>query len=129
MAELQDTNIIGSLMLNGSPIIESGDGYIRWADGTQICTGYMQTLYNPSKDGVLYASTYNPNFQFAKVFSASPSIHLYITSNSMNNIIGAIPLGVATPSGYSNQVKVWGSATTGMSYTININYFAIGRWK
>lgn len=52
----------GEMISIGSGIAESGDGYIRFSDGTQICYGYISDAYN------------NTSIPYPKLFSTSPYV-------------------------------------------------------
>ena len=99
MAELQDTNITGSLMLNGSPIVESewqanGMSCVRWSDGTQICTGSTSSLVSGGAMGSIY--------------------------------YGDTPVNCM--SGYNGNIRTF-LTNSSMSFNIILQHIAIGRWK
>lgn len=66
----------GEMISIGSGIAESGEGYIRFSDGTQICYGYISNAYN----GTI--------IRYPEAFSAAPYITFsyisrYVTDNNM----------------------------------------------
>lgn len=135
MAELQDTNIIGSLMLNGSPIVESewqanGTSCVRWSDGTQICTGSTSSLVSGGAMGSIYYGDTPVNWQFLKPFFTAPYLIVLPYSSAANGatIINSRILTTPTMSGYNGNIRTF-LTNSSMSFNIILQYIAIGRWK
>ena len=109
-----------------SSIIESGTGYIRYSDGTQICYGRLSETGSITTS---YASWYSYDLNgsnFAKPFVSTPTLTL--SSAYTSDYIYCMPYGVLySTTGISN-IRVLRPTTSG-SGVIPVNYIAIGRWK
>ena len=109
-----------SIELNN--ITESGTGYIRFSDGTQICYESKEYTYKKTIDAGY--NKFGP-FTFKKSFTNHPIISmnrqnamdfpLYFTSVSANNAEYSFTLYTERDCGTFN--------------TISYSYIAIGRWK
>ena len=101
-------------------IVESGDHYIRFSDGTQICYDYH------ANDDYCNDNAY---INFPKVFIRRPSLTVSRHLNKTN----AINTGKYTDVFYndlSNEgFTICGDSSTDLSNRINFSYIAIGRWK
>ena len=107
-------------------IIESGTGYVKYADGTMICyyTKDITTSINITW-GNLYLSSALTLDDFAQTFLATPCVQINVTGgNSSAFVVNA------TASSTTNPGKIHLSRPqTDTSKTYTINVMAIGRWK
>lgn len=106
-------------------IIESGDGYIKYSDGTMICYGeYTGTSELFDYFGWCIRTAENINITFKKEFLSAPMVTI---TPRYNSYIFSIAI---------NQISATGFKFTGLkpsgarsSNYINMNYMAIGKWK
>ena len=106
-------------------IIESGDGYIKYSDGTMICYGeYTGTSELFDYFGWCIRTAENINITFKKEFLSAPMVTI---TPRYNSYIFSIAI---------NQISATGFKFTGLkpsgarsSTYINMNYMAIGKWK
>ena len=126
-------------------IIESGDGYIRYSDGTQICYGSFTGVNSGLKHNQSNIETVacESRITFPKFFTAIPAVtysgvfsmlwqdningaehstiipsYLSVLSTSQFTVTVAPPFGVFTKLNQLHQIKI----SRG-------NYIAIGKWK
>lgn len=107
-------------------IIESGTGYIRYSDGTQICYGNESvsgSLTTPA--GNMYSGVFN-GATYAKAFLDAPSIT--ITTNSTVDYSFCMPYGCIVGPTYIAGITFI-RPTSLASATVNYSYIAIGKWK
>ena len=118
-----------AITIGGSPIIESGSNsngnYIKYADGTMICTKGIQVSSSITNSwGDLYESTSAVSLgNWAKEFIATPAISITKTSGGgcwfeLIEQVSATSCGrTYLVSAVSNNATVW------------LNIIGIGRWK
>ena len=109
-------------------IEESGNGYIKFANGTMICYGIQQPTTSVSSSyGALYASGLITGSNFAKQFTTINSVVLTPLRG------GTYWLGTAETGTTVSKVKIPNyyilSGSTLGSQTFTIGYTAIGTWK
>ena len=109
-------------------IEESGNGYIKFANGTMICYGIQQPTTSVSSSyGSLYASGLITGSNFAKQFTTINSVVLTPLRG------GTYWLGTAETGTTVSKVKIPNyyilSGSTLGSQTFTIGYTAIGTWK
>ena len=109
-------------------IEESGNGYIKFANGTMICYGIQQPTTSVSSSyGSLYASGLITGSNFAKQFTTINSVVLTPLRG------GTFWLGTAETGTTVSKVKIPNyyilSGSTLGSQTFTIGYTAIGTWK
>ena len=109
-------------------IEESGNGYIKFANGTMICYGIQQPTTSVSSSyGALYASGLITGSNFAKQFTTINSVVLTPLRG------GTFWLGTAETGTTVSKVKIPNyyilSGSTLGSQTFTISYTAIGTWK
>lgn len=131
----QASNILGTVSQSGGiptgAIIQSGSNangyYVRYADGTQICTGTMdeQTTDTLFVTGLYYNSTPSAG-TFPIAFSAAP----IVTFNAVRSdgtgaarLTGSMVTGTSTTA--PGQVRSISNANT---HKVTHTYVAIGRW-
>lgn len=107
-------------------VIENGEGYIKFGDGTQICYGNIEfdigTMTQRSQFWQ-YQDT-DLSISFAKSFVSKPSVSGTVVAGNYASLLYVIDctnekitqLNVLTLADASNQKT-------------NINYFAVGKWK
>ena len=121
--------VVGSM---GSAIIERGDNangeYIRWADGTQICTRTVTLTFSATTaTGAFYFARFD-GYTYPAAFIDIPQLFLGFSDLGTTNR-GGIPVqsGDASPTQTSDfyifkQIKV-------TNYSGLFHYLAIGHWK
>jgi len=103
---------------------ENSNGkYIKYADGTMICTGVKSfTGANfTTQNGAVYIPATSPSINFAQQFIENP----VVTLTAFNRANGVYESGLST-----SLVAIWPfafSSITNVNYSIH--YIAIGRWK
>ncbi|MFR1728900.1 MAG: hypothetical protein ACLSWN_14910, partial [[Clostridium] hylemonae] len=105
-------------------ITESGDGYVRYKDGTQLCWISKSATYNYS---VAYGSVYHTGtqyFKFAKAFVAKPSITASAGSAGLTYVASIRSSGDLQTVG----LKFCNPVSTSELLT-DISIIAVGRWK
>lgn len=113
-----------------SNIVESGDGYIRYSDGTQICYGTFgigNRTYSPNgyaRYDLIYPKTFDalPAAGFANIDNVQPtSLSTKVKANFSIMSCGgsSSDLFIYVYNGNSESVKAY----------VYLNYIAIGRWK
>lgn len=118
--------IVGTVSQSGGiptgNIIERGTGFIRYADGTQICYGVVdagsRTIDNPFAGG--FRST-GVVWTYPKAFGANPIVHITATNLSA---LGAAIATVTTTS--TTFVLTSATSQSGASRTVAL--IAIGSW-
>ena len=132
-----DVNLVtqSSSLLQLANIVESGVGYIRYSDGSQICYG---ELFNRRQDSfpISNPTDFYAMANFPKEFSFVPlcvwSIH---RSLEMNSIVGNIENKLKTDASASTTyfkltfTPVYGTQNGYSELLIYATYIAIGRWK
>ena len=118
MAILKDTTVNGSLTVNGenaATIVESGEGYIRFGDGTQICYGlYLRNGYTNNATKVDFAKAFiNTNFGFSMtpLWNSGPGTE-YLTEQTTNT---------------NTQANTRTTSSVTILRCISFSYVAIGR--
>lgn len=135
-------------------ICESGDGYIRFSDGTQICYGNVSNAYDGNiteyqKPFLINTNPYvmmHIHSRWYKTTNSSPYVYLYKSKNSNNSqlviVVEATSLTLLKSSAnfqnqHTHKLKV---TTVPYSKTyfendednqkgVHFDYIAIGRWK
>ena len=118
-----------SIELNN--IVESGDNYIRFSDGTQICYGQLSvpnTTY--SSNGYYHRRTAYPKTFDALKTTVVANIN-YVQPTSLSNIVKANFSIMACGSASSRDiwVEVYNGNSESVTASVYVNYIAIGRWK
>lgn len=104
-------------------IINSGAGYFRTADGTQICWGdFSATISDFSPYGTYYQGAGNPNEMFAQPFISAPNVVVTPYTNVWHTV-----LQVACS--YEGFTNITVERQNNNTVTISEHYIAIGRWK
>lgn len=106
-------------------IAESGDGYIKYSDGTMICYGnYRGTTKLADYFNWCKRTEENISVTFKKEFISAPTV---IVTPLYFSYVFSIML---------NQIKTTGFGFTGLKTngaaidtSVNINYIALGKWK
>ena len=116
----------------GSAIIERGDNangeYIRWEDGTQICTRTVTLTFSAtSATGALYYARFD-GYTYPAAFVDIPQLFLGF-SDLGTTIRGGIPVQAtgATPTQMPDFFIFKTAKVT--NYSGLFHYLAIGRWK
>ena len=113
------------LTQNLKNIVESGDGYIKYSDGTMICYGTSDItaqITNPWGSG--YYGNVKVNPTFAKTFISPPTISA--TIRTTGNL--AIVAGMSTSTTKITAIFLITFASQS-SYTGKLDWVAIGKWK
>lgn len=113
--------------LNGITIEDSGAGYIRFGDGTQICyySKDVTTTVNAAFGNVKRSAAFLMD-NFAKAFSSTPIISLSVTGTQGAWLMPANQ-GVSTTNP-GNQYLLRGD-TLSTATTFTVNCIAVGKWK
>lgn len=109
-------------------IVESGDGYIKYSDGTMIC--YGKTTFEKTSVvayGALYRSVSIQYDNFAKPFISTPITSYSFTELSPNNFSAMIAIYITATTTNPGKVCIVKENNDQISGTIS--YIAIGRWK
>lgn len=103
-------------------VVASGESYVRFGDGTQIC--WMSTGV-----GVIAANTiYTGTFTYPLPFTSTPVFLVSLRGNPANNDYKSIICGSNGPAGKeSHEYYICNNASTSASPGISI--VVIGRWK
>ncbi len=115
--------------IGGSDIIESGNGYIKYYDGTMFCFGEKTTeVLSWFQDGIIYLSRNHTLPNFAKSFVNKPFVFRNIEYMNITGrdiwLTGTVAPTKDNPGNF-NLATYWNATDT----TCTISYFAIGRWK
>lgn len=108
-------NFTGTLQAGGYPVeavVESGDGYIRYASGIQMCWG-RTTLNGP-------ITSTNKLVTFPKAFNASPAV---VTCSNANY------LGMIVMVGWESKTSFTIGTRSGETSTGETNWIAYGTWE
>lgn len=117
------------LTKNLQNIVESGDGYIKYSDGTMICYGTKDfPANNPLAYGTgLYRTSSIPFDDFAQTF-INPPITSYsfasLSRNTNSAFVTVLYTATTTNPGRICIVKENNDQISG-----SISYISIGRWK
>ena len=117
-----------SIELNN--IVKSGNNYIRFSDGTQICYGVfaISNKTYPSNGYVHYELTYPRTFDalpaagFANIDNVQPtSLSTEVKAN----------FSIMTCGGSSSDlfINIYNGNSQSVKASVYLNYIAIGRWK
>lgn len=119
---LLQTNVENAI--NG--VIENGEGYIKFGDGTMICYKNIEfSIGTMTQQGSFWRyDNANLSISFAKSFASKPTISGTIVAGNYASLLYVInctsekitQINILTLSDASNQKT-------------NINYIAIGKWK
>lgn len=112
--------------LNGTIIEESGTGYIRFGDGTQICYGSTNPSVFPNNN-VCTGET-----DFAKAFTTVPNVIVSLSgglSNASNELTINVKVSAITTSNFSFAEHSSSGAFGTAERRLTVQYIAIGRWK
>ncbi len=131
-----NTDISGNLLINNSPIIESGSNdngnWIKYMDGTMICWGNYNignTTTGGNKDGELYYVDIGLQRNFPQSFIKKPNLKLEVFTNSgasLHYIWVVQRYNTASLTNFSNY-RIYSPTNTTLNFSIE--YIAIGRWK
>lgn len=108
-------NFSGTLQVGGytaEAVVKSGDGYIRYSSGLQICWGIVN-LNGP-------VTSTNKRITFPVNFKSTPVI---FTTNNAN--VGNIPIGVGWETATSFTIGTLNNTPT----TAHTGWLAIGMWE
>lgn len=106
-------------------IIESGDGYIKYSDGTMICTGSSEVSRAASTTwGGVYATSTLTGFQYAQEFKDIPVVNMSIRCKGNNGWLMALLEGTTTTTPSYQLVRGNSGTVAG-----TVDYIAIGKWK
>lgn len=124
-----DTNLGGGLQVNGSPIIDAGEGYIKYNNGTMICYGQTTATVSCSSSwGNLYYGRINNDINFAEEFIEIPNIITDIQSTTSTGLINgkydSLTITKTKVSGFSIL-----RPTSNNNVGVRIVVIAIGKWK
>lgn len=112
-------SVVGETAVNGG--IESGTGYIKYPDGTLICSGVLGLVTTTDASGNNFRSPASP-FTYAATFIASPAVSLGVSGGANSNIwCSGFNMGI---SGGSLYILAANNSANG-----NPSYVAVGRWK
>lgn len=119
------TGVVGTMA--GGAVIERGSNangeYVKFADGTQICTNSVNMAAISVADGSVWR-TPSVTWTFPATFTATPAVHITPRVN-VNYIWGAIGASGTT----TNTAAVSAYSPVSSSGMPLINVTAIGRWK
>ena len=126
-----DPEVGGRLQIDGAAIVESGENengkYIRWADGTQICTknfAYRSTAED--QEGALYYGTRTSLGNYAAPFIGElPQISATIYGLQSCFIDTLKSSSLESP----GTVNIYRTVKTTSKVNVTISIIAIGRWK
>ena len=111
-----------NMYVNGSIVAESGDGWVRFYDGTQICYGQHTISSNFKAWGSLYATDDRTERPFPKQFITNPRLLL-----SNNGAVACMIIrGLASATAITT---ISFARATEEGETLTIDYLAIGKWK
>lgn len=129
-----DASIGGGLQVYGEPIsggvYDSGNGFIKFVDGTMVCYGkYQKTLNINNSWGSLYTSG-NGNYllgNYAEEFTDVPEITYSIKSANGACFVICDQNNLPTKSNAGGLQL--GRGTTMNNANVTVSYIAIGKWK
>lgn len=116
------TNVVGAI----NSVVESGTGYVKYADGTMICYYIKEVAASISTSwGSLYMSGSVTLDDFAQTFLATPCVQINVTGGYSSAIIANATSASTTNPG--KIILVRPQSDTSRTYYINV--MAIGKWK
>lgn len=115
--------IVTTKFVNGGNIVASGDNYVRYANGLQICWGSKAyTLSATTQWGCMYEGAINDYMTFPVAFSSTPNISF----NSIETTVFFESSNISTTGCKPTYVCRPLSTST---MTCTLAYIAIGKWK
>lgn len=116
------------LELNSVNVVERGSNangeYVRFADGTQICTRAKVSVAQPTTaSGGVFVGNAQTSFTFAASFTTFPAVTAFVDGGLSN--VGLI-MGTDGSSSSGFAVLPW--RPTSFAANPTISYIAIGRW-
>ena len=116
-------DVDGSIHMLGSPIIESGSNWVRYADGTQICWGNASHTYGSGASyGNIWWDSSPKSVTFPIEFSSNP----VVSATGVTSGVGGIRGVSVSTSGFTYTFWNGGSQS---NFGIGVHYIAIGKWK
>lgn len=116
--------------IGGNTIVESGSNengnYIRFSDGTQICTHWKDAIRFDSKE-MRAVWIYPAGFLSLPIVSANRTSVGSITPSE--DMIGQMRTSVATYQCRTSVFRISGMTDWGVDDFFRIDFIAIGRWK
>lgn len=120
-------NILGTVSQSGGiptgAVIERGSNangeFVRYADGTQICTFTAPAIDCNSATGAMFQTAAASTWTFPAAFTASPAV-----SGSAGSNVRWLAMGPPTTSAVTYRAMAPGSSSTAVAPTLT----AIGRW-
>lgn len=131
IGEMYDPEIGGRLQVDGAAIVEFGENgngkYIRWADGTQICTkNFAYSSTAEDQEGALYYGTRTSLGNYAAPFIGElPQISATIYGLQSCFIDTLKSSSLESP----GTVNIYRTVKTTSKVNVTISIIAIGRWK
>lgn len=131
IGEMYDPEIGGRLQVDGAAIVEFGENgngkYIRWADGTQICTkNFAYSSTAEDQEGALYYGTRTSLGIYAAQFIGElPQISATIYGLQSCFIDTLKSSSLESP----GTVNIYRTVKTTSKVNVTISIIAIGRWK
>ncbi|MCB7303119.1 hypothetical protein NE683_02010 [Bariatricus massiliensis] len=110
--------------LGAGGIVESGNGYVRYRDGTQLCWTAKSATYNYS---TAYGSVYHTGiqyFEFAKAFITRPSITASAGSAGLTYVAS-----IRVSSDWKSVGLIFCNPASTSGLLTDISIIAVGRWK
>ncbi len=125
-------NLLGAVSLSGGTptgaVIESGTGYVRFADGTQIATAKLTLVQSD-------AATVSAAWSFGQSFITAPMVQATLDMTSTSGLTptddALLGVGAVVPDGVSATIslkRVAGQTDFGVSDSCDVFAIAIGRW-
>lgn len=111
-----------NFFVNGSIVVESGTGWIRFYDGTQICYGQQTIQPNFQAWGALYSCDDATTRNFPKPFISSPRLLLSNNGSAACIIIRGLASATAITSISIARPNV-------VEQSLSVDYIAIGKWR
>ena len=120
----KDIYLSGNAFLNGRAVVDSGTGFVKYADGTLICYGKTNVTTNTaftnqfgSSSGTIHRDAFS--FYYAQTFIAAPTVNA-----SGGGVCSVIEIGGA-PSTSSCPLYAYATAN---NQPLVISHVATGRW-
>ena len=112
--------------IESGSVVESGDGYIKFGDGTMICYENIEfSIGTMTQQGSFWRyDNANLSISFAKSFVSKPNIVATVVAGNYASLLYVIN---CTQDKFT-EINVLALANISNQKT-NINYIAIGRWK
>lgn len=107
-------------------IVESGTGYIRFGDGTQVCYGSATPSAVPNNNVCTGSGT------FAKSFITTPTVIAGLSgtlSNASNELTINVKISGITTTNFSFSEQSSSGAFGTEARRLTVQYIAIGKWK